>query len=190
MTEARKWEEKEDRFKELVLYISQKCATDPKFNTIKLNKLMFFSDFFAYGIFGAPITGFEYQKLQLGPAPRRMPEIRNQMVENRELGLQELPLQPWRRTVNLRRPDLSLFDAEQISLVDSLIEEARDMDGDTLSSASHQMPCWIVPDLNCTIPYEMVFLSHDKTTSVDVERGRVVAESLGLIEHTQHHAAP
>src|SRR5260370_37976891 len=89
------------RFKELILYISQKCAADEKFTVLKLNKLMFFADFLAFGIYGDPITGFEYVKLEKGPAPRRMPEIRDEMIAKQELGMQELPLTPWKRTVNL-----------------------------------------------------------------------------------------
>lgn len=183
MQNVKTWPENLNRFRELILYISQKCATDPKFNTIKLNKLMFFSDFFSYAIYGEPITGFEYLKLERGPAPKRMPEIKKAMQAEKILGLQELPLQDWRRTVNLRRPDLSVFKPEHISLVDSLIEKLEAADHDVISAVSHQMPCWIIPSLGQTIPYELVFLSDEKLTDADIERGKIVATELGLLEH-------
>ena len=172
------------RFKELILYISQKSATDPKFNTLKLNKLMFFSDFWAYGVYGEPITGFEYQKLEKGPAPKKMPEIKKAMVSENSLALQPLPLQPWRKTVNLRTPDLSVFKPEHISLVDALLEAFKDVDGEEFSLISHKMPCWIIPKLGDVIPYEMVFISHEVPTNADLERGKAVAAELGLLEHT------
>lgn len=178
----KKWEENTARFKELVLYLSQKCATDPKFNTLKLNKLMFFSDFYAYAVLGEPITGFEYQKLEKGPAPRRMPEIKKEMVSDKSLAQQPLPMQPWRKTVNLRSPDLSVFTPQQVSLIDAIIDALRDADGDELSDVSHRMPCWILPDLKGTIPYEMVFLSNEQPTAVDIERGKAVAAELSLLE--------
>lgn len=181
--QLQKWEENVGRFKELILYISQKCASDPKFNTLKLNKLMFFSDFFAYGVYGKPITGFEYIKLERGPAPKRMPEIKNQMERDKVLAQQPLPFQVWRRTVNLREPNLEVFSAEQISLVDTLIDAFKDADGDTISDLSHKMPCWTLPNLGDTIPYEMVFLSNEEPTNADVERGRAVAAELQLLEH-------
>lgn len=183
MSETRKFEEHVDRFEELVLYISQKCANDPKFNTIKLNKLLFFSDFLSYAVNGEPITGFEYQKLEMGPAPRRIREIRDRMVAEKTLGLQELTLQAMRRTVNLRRPNLQVFKAEQVALVDSLIQMLEGMDGDAVSAMSHEMPCWILPNLGETIPYETVFLSEEPPTNADLERGRAVAAGLGLLEH-------
>jgi len=185
MANIKTWPEDIARFKELVLYISQKCVTDPNFNTIKLNKLLFFADFYAYGIYGEPITGFEYQKLQLGPAPKRMREIKQEMVKQGDLGLQELPLEEWRRSVNLRRPDLSVFKPEHVSLVDGIIEALRDADGSTVSAISHRMPCWIIPELYETIPYETVFLSDDPLTDADIERGQVIARELGLLAHTE-----
>src|SRR5580704_16149661 len=98
MYQGKKFEEHTDRFKELVLYISQKCANDPKFDTLKLNKLMFFSDYWAYAMYGEPITGFEYVKLQKGPAPKKMPAMKQQMEAEKILAQQPLPLLPWRRT--------------------------------------------------------------------------------------------
>lgn len=184
--QVRKFKEDVGRFKELILYISQKCATDPKFDTIKLNKLMCFSDFLFYAFYGSPITGFEYEKLQLGPAPRRMPEMKKAMKDAGELGLQDLPLKPWRRTVNLRQPNLEVFTAQQVALVDQIIEAFKESDGDHLSLISHKMPCWIMPRLGETIPYEMVFLSDEEPTTADIERGRIVAKELGLLEQ---HAA-
>jgi Protein of unknown function (DUF4065) len=183
LPQAKTWEENEGRFKELILYISQKCASDPKFNTLKLNKLMFFSDFWAYACFGKPITGFEYVKLQMGPAPNKMREVKKAMVAEKTLAIQPLAWTTWRKTVNLRAPDLSAFTGTEIALVDSLIEGLRDVDGETLSDITHKMPCWALPSLGEAIPYETVFLSNEELTTADEERGRAVAAEFGLLEH-------
>ena len=58
-----------DKFKELILYVCEKSATDPNFGATKLNKILFLSDFWAYAYCGRPITGVEYMKLRFGPAP-------------------------------------------------------------------------------------------------------------------------
>lgn len=188
MAGVKKFEQNTDRFRELVLYISQKCADDPKFDTLKLNKLMFFSDYWSYGIHGEPITGFEYIKLQKGPAPKRMPEIKKQMEDEKIFAQQPLPMREWRKPVNLRSPDLSKFMPEQIAIVDAFIEACKDVDGETLSDISHKMPCWTVPRLGETIAYEMVFLSHEEPTNADIERGRAVAAELNLLEHQRSAA--
>src|SRR5260370_35529677 len=104
-----------------------------------------------------------------------MPEIRDEMIAKQELGMQELPLTPWKRTVNLRRPNLSVFQPEHIALVDGLIEALGKHDGNVLSGLTHKMPCWIIPDLYETIPYETVFLSEEPLTEADKARGLALA---------------
>jgi hypothetical protein len=177
-----KFEENLGQFKELILYISQKCANDQKFDTLKLSKLLFFSDFLAYGNFGRPITGFEYVKMEKGPAPKRIREVKAQMETERTLGLQKLPLREWKRPVNLRDPDLSQFSAAEISLVDNLIDALKETESDLVSALTHDWLCWKLTPLGQTIPYEMVFLSHEEPTPADIERGKAVARELNLIE--------
>ena len=55
---------------ELIVLIASLSRDDPAFGDVKLNKLLFFSDFLAYTNLGQPITGAEYQKLDFGPARR------------------------------------------------------------------------------------------------------------------------
>ena len=182
MTKLKKWPEKDDRFRELILYVCQKCATDPKFGATKLNKILYFSDFLAYAELEEPITGFEYQRLPNGPAPRRMIPIRDQMIKKGDLGSQVVPLKGGRtqhRLVNLRVPDLSVFTAEQISLADRVIAELWDLDAEAVSDLSHRIMGWKFADVNETIPYETVFISSEPLTEVDVQRAR----ELGRLVH-------
>jgi hypothetical protein len=175
MTKVKKWPENEARYRELVLYICQKCATDPKFGATKLNKILYFSDFLAYAALGEPITGFEYQRLPNGPAPRRMLPMREEMERRRDLGFQLVVLKggrTQRRAVNLRAPDLKVFTAEQIALVDRIIEELWDLDAEAVSELSHRMMGWRLADLNEVIPYETVFISSEPLTETDVQRAR------------------
>src|SRR5437016_2393135 len=171
----KKWLENEVNYRELVLYICQKCATDKKFGATKLNKILYFCDFLAYAELGEPITGFEYQRLPNGPAPRRVLPMREEMVNKRDLGIQIIPLRGGRtqhRAVNLRVPDLSVFTAGQIALVDRVIEELWDLDAEQVSELSHRMAGWRLAALGETIPYETVFISIEPLTETDVQRAR------------------
>src|SRR2546425_12852222 len=97
----------EEKLGELILYISQKCATDPKFGAIKLNKILYLSDFLAFGNWGEPITGVQYQHLRKGPAPRRLLPVRDALQKDGKLVVQKLPLKSGNvqtRTVNLSDP--------------------------------------------------------------------------------------
>jgi hypothetical protein len=181
MPEARNWRENEEKFRELILYISQKCATDPRFGAVKLNKILFFSDFLSYAKTGDPITFFEYQRLPNGPAPRRLIPVRSKMLEERILGIQEVRLRSGKtqkRTVNLRLPNLKIFTGEEIELVDSVIEALADADAETASELSHQMVGWQIVADGETIPYGTIFLSNEPLTYAEVLRGRELAGSL------------
>jgi hypothetical protein len=176
--------EDERKFKELLLYVSQKCATDPSFGATKLNKIMFYADFFAYANLGKPITNFEYQKLQYGPAPRRLLPIQQQMVADKELAIQEVHLLSGniqRRTVNLREPNLTIFTGDEIALVDQVIQALESVKAEAVSELSHRMIGWKVAEDGETIPYSTVFLSDQALGEAEIERGREIAERHGLL---------
>jgi hypothetical protein len=172
------WRENEGRFRELILYVSQKCATDPCFGATKLNKILFLSDFLAFAHHGEPITGFEYQKLAQGPAPRRLLPIRERMIKDKALGLQEIPLKSGDtqiRTVNLRRPNLGVFKPEHIAIVDSVIDALAEADAGAVSKLTHRLVGWRTAHPGESIPYETIFLSDGPLCEADLERGREVA---------------
>jgi len=172
-------EENERKFRELILYICSKCASHPKFGAVKLNKILFYSDFLGHAQFGEPITGMEYQKLPKGPAPRKLLPVQRDMMAKGELVIQ--PRQFWTgkqqlRPVNLRLADLSLFSAREIALVDEIIENFRDLTADETSDVSHNEIGWKAARIGETIPYETVFISAEQPTGVDIERAAVVKD--------------
>src|SRR4051794_3864926 len=71
----------DDKLRELIIYISERCETDPRFGAVNLNKILFYSDFVAYGKTGKSITGQPYQRLKQGPAPKRLLPVRREMMD-------------------------------------------------------------------------------------------------------------
>src|SRR3989337_1094906 len=72
----------EDKFRELIIYVANKCEGDIYFGATKLNKILFYSDFVAYYLHGKPITGAEYKALEWGPVPTILKKIRGEMEFN------------------------------------------------------------------------------------------------------------
>lgn len=169
----------ESKFKELVIYIAQKSASDPNFGSVKLNKLLFFADFWAYGQLGHPITGVEYQRLDHGPAPRRLVPIRKALERDRALALQPTSVAGdyiQNRPVNLREANLDVFSAREISLVDDVINALRDSNAKECSEFSHEWLSWKIAGDMETIPYASVFLSHEPLTQDEADRGREISK--------------
>jgi hypothetical protein len=106
----------------LILLIAEWSQSDKKFGAIKLNKLLFHSDFSAFPTNGTPITGQEYFALPQGPAPKRLKPVTEKMKKSGALGYQEVPyfghLQ--KRPVALRPPNLALFSGVEIDIVHQL----------------------------------------------------------------------
>jgi hypothetical protein len=173
----------EEKLGELILYISQKCATDPKFGATKLNKLLYLSDFLAFGNWGEPITSVEYFHLRMGPAPRRLVPVRDSLQNAGKLVVQSLALKSGKkqtRTVNLTEPNLKLFSGREIALVDSVIQELWDLDADESSEYSHRFVGWKMTKEFDNIPYGSIFISDEPLSPAETLRGQELAKELNL----------
>jgi len=176
-------EDSDRKLGELILYISKKCAHDPNFGATKLNKILYFSDFLAYGNLGESITGAEYQHLKLGPAPKRLKFVRTQFEGAGWLAIQPVQVGSvvQHRTVNRREPDLSLFTGSQIALVDHVIDWLLGLNATEASNLSHLEVGWKATREGETIPYSTIFLSDEPLTEAEIRRAQeMMIEESGL----------
>src|SRR5262245_41687341 len=75
------------RLRELILFIATRSAYDRSFGVTKLNKLLWWSDTYAFGLYGRPITGAPYVRLPQGPVPDGIDRLRDQMREIGEIAI-------------------------------------------------------------------------------------------------------
>ena len=147
--------------KELILYVANCCKDDAKFGARKLNKILFYSDFLCYLAFGKAITDQEYFAIKEGPAPRRLVPIREELRLNGDIEIQKVECFRYfqDRVVALRESDLSVFEAEEIKIVDLVIENLKNLNGRDVSERSHEFVGWkaaIARGEKTTIPYSTV----------------------------------
>lgn len=169
----------EKKFRELVLLIARKSEGDPRFGSLKLNKLLFYSDFAAYLTLGHPISGQEYFALENGPAPRYMVRVREQMLRDGEIAMRkkETVSGPQARTFALREPDLSQFTAQEVDLVDNVIRILAGQSGNDLSELTHRFPGWKLAAEKETIPYTVALVGDRAPTDAERKFG-VTLEAL------------
>ena len=79
----------EEKLAELILYIAEKSSGDEGFGATKLNKILHAADFLAFAIRGEAITGVDYFHLAQGPAPRRYVPVREHLIEEDRLAIEE-----------------------------------------------------------------------------------------------------
>lgn len=173
------------KLKELMLYVADKSTSDPTFGATKLNKLLFFADFIAHVEFGSAITGAEYQKLEYGPAPRQLLPAQRELVREGAAAVTPVSFHigTQHRLVALRPPDLAIFTAAEISLVDEVIQRLWGSTATEVSALSHDWSLgWKVAAMGSTIPYATAFVVPPALTLTDhqVETARRTAADRGL----------
>ena len=170
------------KFKELILYFSQRGLDEGLvIGSTKLNKLLFFTDFEAYGRLGQPVTGAEYQRLQWGPAPRQLPWIRDDLLADGEVTWKAKPENEWDDVLVPRsKPDLSAFSKDELSIANEVFEEMRPYNATAASDLSHERSAgWRVQGDRETIPYESVFVSTEPPPAEAISLGRKLMDFYG-----------
>jgi hypothetical protein len=150
-----------------------KSEGDPGFGKVKLNKLLFFSDFLSFLFHGKAITSQEYQALQQGPAPRAMLPIMREMENSGEIAVREMEYHGFKqqRVFCLRPPEVEGFDPREIALVDEMITKHWGKNGADVSEKSHRFIGWALAKIGETIPYEVVMVGNRALTEKERNRG-------------------
>lgn len=167
----------EQKLKELMLYVADRSVGDAGFGATKLNKILAASDFESYALTGEAITGVRYQKLEHGPAPRRLLPLQQELIDEGAAQLVPRAYAQYvqQRLVTLREPNLAVFSAAQIALVDVVIDRFRGLTASEASLLSHDWDGWQAVRIGDDIPYNTAYWScHDLTTD-DIEQARRLA---------------
>ena len=152
-----------DKFTELIVYVAERCADDPSFGAVKLNKILYYSDFDAYRVLGEPISGATYRKLSEGPAPKELVNARNQLLEHGRLKLEERSyFNRTQKRLVLSQGEFSnpeIFSVDERQIVDQVIQFFWGKSAREVSDYSHREPGWIAVGEREQIPYETAGLS-------------------------------
>lgn len=159
------------KLKELIVYISNRCANDSSFGAIMLNKILYYSDFRAFERTAMPITGTRYFKIRHGPAPKALLPVRRELMDEGAITLDKVRIGDYNqiRTIAHRQAALSLFSDDEISIVDEVIEELRGKSAAQISEASHDVR-WRALQMEDAMPYNFVALSSSAVSRQEVGR--------------------
>lgn len=147
------------KFKEVLIYILGKVGAKPNVGETVLYKLLYFIDFNYYEKYEEQLIGATYIKNHHGPTPIEFQAIVNEMIEQKEIEVVKSKyfqhLQ--KKYLPHREPDLSVFNANEIKLIDDVLQKLSSMNASTISEYSHQDVPWIVTPERQKIDYESVF---------------------------------
>lgn len=150
---------KVDKFKDILLYILEKCAGKPNIGETLLYKLLYFSDFNYYEVYEEHLTGAEYRKLPFGPVPQKLDSILKQMIADKMLERfkTEYHGYPQTRYIPLIKPNLESLKASEKDILDKVIEQYSDWSASAISEYSHKDMPWLASKDGEVIDYELAF---------------------------------
>lgn len=148
-----------EKFKNVLLYILERCAGKPNVGETVLYKLLYFSDFNYYELYEEHLTGANYRKLPFGPVPQNLESIIHQMIENNQLQRIKTNYHnyPQTRYLPLEKANLKELKASEKEVIDRVIEQMSDWSASMISDYSHKDLPWEVTDEGKDISYELAF---------------------------------
>ena len=189
-----------EKFKQLILYILQKCGSRPNVGETVLYKLLYFCDFDYFETFEKPLTGMKYKKMQFGPIPEQT--LFNPVIgEMRECGMVERVTRPYvndtiqTRYLNFTEADLSVFGKDidkMIRIADSVIERLSGMSARQIEDHSHRDYPWQAHEFDEEIDYGNVFFRSGEFANRDYDAmweqssASDILEQLGDISDEEH----
>lgn len=169
-----------EKLEELILYVSEKSATDQFFGKTKLNKILFFADFTAYRETGRSITGAVYQHLPQGPCPHQLLPALNALGDAIMERQESTYVGMRKRLIARRQADLSVFKPDEVGIVDRVIKELAPLNSKQVSDLSHDTMAWRLTADYQEIPYGTAFLDEDSPTADDLAWLKEVSAGAGM----------
>ena len=148
-----------EKFKQILLYILEKCAGKPNVGETVLYKLLYFSEFNYYEVYEEHMIGATFKKLPYGPVPQRLDSVLIKMEENGELKMIKTRYfdLTQKRYIPLVKPDLTLLKASEKETIDQVVNQLSDFSAKAISDYSHKDMPWKATKDGEIIDYELAF---------------------------------
>ncbi len=129
-----------DKVRNIILFFINKLGG--VFNT-KMNKLLFYSDFYSYKTRGVGITGLAYRAIQFGPVPVKW-NVLYSTIEGLETDI--VPFangNAGERLMSFTQPDMNAFTSVELNILETVLNKFAACSSTDISSISHQEDAWL-----------------------------------------------
>jgi hypothetical protein len=156
-----------NKLKALVHYICRTCGDVDKLGSVKLNKILWYSDGKNYLSTSDSITGETYKKLQFGPVATHLNSALDELKHEGLMTVQRDDDEQFSTTKYYAKgdPKSSLFTPDELKIVDDNIKWiCGDHSSTSISERSHDS-IWDMADMHEVIPYEALLVKKLGTIS-------------------------
>ncbi len=156
-----KFKFEKEKLENVILYTLEQCGGKPNLGETVLYKLLYFFDFDHYELYGKPITGMQYVKLQFGPVPqiKQFKPVIDRMINVKKIAVikQNYFNKIQKRYIALVEYNKKSFEREEKEVIDSVIRKLSDMSATQIENYVHGDTPWRVPQMREVIDYDLVF---------------------------------
>lgn len=147
-----------EKLKEVLLYILNKVGSKPSVGETVIYKLLYFIDFDFYEKYEEQLVGATYIKNNYGPTPLEFQKLVEQMTDRELVRVRSTYFSfPQTKYLPLRKPDLTKLRANEIEVIDSVLNRLSDMNASQISEYSHDDVPWLTAEDGGIIEYESAF---------------------------------
>ncbi|MEZ4828250.1 MAG: DUF4065 domain-containing protein [Bacteroidia bacterium] len=149
----------EVKFKNVLLYLLERCAGKPNVDETVLARLLYFCDFNHYEMYEEQLTGATYRKVPYGPVPEEMDTIIGQMVAAAQIQKLKTTYQGRTQTryIPLEKADLTTLKASEADIIDKIILQMGDWPIHRIHDYLQADKPWKASTDYEVIDYELVF---------------------------------
>jgi len=148
-----------EKYKNLILHLSQHCADKDNFGLTVLNKLLYFCDFNHYELYEKSITNESYKKLKYGPFPAHIENVIDELKKEGKLITIKTHFHAYEQIKPIPKEEASLgaFNGQEMEVIHNVLEKCSDLTAVKVSHLSHEDIPWRATKDGETINYELVF---------------------------------
>lgn len=154
------------KFRQVLLYITEKVGSKPNVGQTVLYKLLYFCDFDYYEKYEEQMIGARYIKNHYGPTPVAFRKIVDQMIAEGEIEEIHTKYFDHEQTKYLpvKKASLIGLSAREISHIDEVLRRLSDKSARELSDLSHKDIPWMTAKEGEEVAYEAVFYRTPETS--------------------------
>lgn len=157
------------KFKAVIHYICEKADDPSVLGSVKLNKVLWYSDVIHYMVTGDPITGETYIKRQFGPVPRHVLPAIDQLVQEGKIargkanhyGLVK------HEYIAIAECDKDVLSTQEIKFIDEAFQHVcLNHTAKSVSEETHDV-IWKLAEMGEEMPYNTVFAAYSGEVNED-----------------------
>ena len=172
-----------EKFKSLVHYICWRCQSDPsKLGAVKLNKILWLSDFISYHESGQSITGARYVRRKFGPVPGDILPALEELEAEGALTIRDTTFHGKKKKEYCvhKDPSTQVFDDTELELINKVITYiCESHTAKSISEESHDH-IWESAEDGEEIPYFTIFAKPGEIDEEDRTWANQALEAMSL----------